>query len=169
MNRFVALACLACAALAGCTDLTAPTGASAEPAAPTPVADPAPRPAAPVPTPIPRPRPDPNADVNHIRASQILVGWKGSQRVSATRSEAEAKKMAEQLLGRVRGGHLDFAQAAKQFSDDPSAKKTGGDLGMFDRNTMPPEFTKAAFELQVGQISNVVKTEYGFHIIKRTE
>jgi hypothetical protein len=169
MNRFAALACLACAALVGCADLTEPSGASQEPAAPTPAAAPAPQPAAAPPTPTPRPAPDRNTNVTRIRASHILIGWKGSRRVQATRSQDEAQKMAEQLLGRVRGGGMDFAEAAKKYSDDPSAKKSGGDLGLFDRNTMAPEFTKAAFDLQVGQISNVVKTEFGYHIIKRTE
>jgi len=170
MNRLLASACLAVALLWGCDDLTQPTGASPEPAPAVPAAPAPPQPVAdPPPTPRPTPRPDPNANLRHIRASHILIGWTGSRMVKAKRSQDEAEKMAAQVLGRVRGGGMDFAAAARQFSDDPSAKKTGGDLGVFDRNTMAPEFTKAAFALQVGRISDVVKTEFGYHIIKRTE
>ena len=61
-----------------------------------------------------------------------------------------------------------FAEVAKQVSLCPSGKK-GGDLGIFTRGKMVKEFEKAAFELQKGQVSGPVKTQFGYHIIKRLE
>ncbi len=61
-----------------------------------------------------------------------------------------------------------FAEVAKQVSLCPSGKK-GGDLGIFTRGKMVKEFEKAAFELQKGQVSGPVKTQFGYHIIKRLD
>lgn len=151
MNRFCPL--LVIGAL-GCADLTAPKIERENTGSPPPAGAEAPA---------------PNAALQRIRASHILIAFQGARRATATRSKDEAKKMAEQMLGRVRGGGMDFGEAAKASSDDPSAKTTSGDLGAFDRHTMAPAFTEAAFALQPGQISNVVETEFGYHIIKRTE
>ena len=62
----------------------------------------------------------------------------------------------------------DFAALAKQHSSCPSGKN-GGDLGFFGRGRMVPEFEQAAFGMQVGQVSNPVKTQFGYHLIKVTE
>jgi peptidyl-prolyl cis-trans isomerase C len=78
--------------------------------------------------------------------------------------DAAAKAEAEKLLKQIQGG-ADFAKVAKECSDCPSAPR-GGDLGYFKRGQMAPEFEKAAFALKVGQVSDVVKTEFGYHIIK---
>ncbi|MBI3200004.1 MAG: peptidyl-prolyl cis-trans isomerase [Myxococcales bacterium] len=107
--------------------------------------------------------------MNKVRASHVLVAYQGSARSQATRSKDEAKQLAEGLLNRLRGGGAKFEDVAKQHSDDPSAKARGGDLGAFDRFTMTKPFADAAFGLDVGQLSGVVETEFGFHIIKRTE
>jgi len=64
----------------------------------------------------------------------------------------------------VNGG--DFAQLAKEYSIDNGTKENGGDLGFFGSGKMAIEFEKAAFALKVGEISDPVKTEYGYHIIK---
>jgi parvulin-like peptidyl-prolyl isomerase len=85
-----------------------------------------------------------------------------------TRTKDEAKKRAEQLLAKARKGD-DFAQLARENSDDPTAKARGGDLGSFDRNMMVKEFADPAFALKPGQVSAVVETDFGFHIIKRTQ
>ncbi len=89
--------------------------------------------------------------------------------LSLTKEQAEAKaqQKAEQLLQQIKEG-ADFAQLAKENSECPSAEK-GGDLGWVRRGQMVKEFEQAAFALEVGQISNIVKTDYGFHIIKVTD
>jgi peptidyl-prolyl cis-trans isomerase C len=84
-----------------------------------------------------------------VRARHILVG-----------SEDEAKT----LLGQIKGG-ADFAALAKEKSKDPGAAE-GGDLGYFTKDQMVPEFGDVAFKMYPGQLSNPVKTQFGWHIIK---
>ncbi len=75
---------------------------------------------------------------------------------------------AEQVLAEVKAGG-DFAALAKQHSEDDANRDAGGDLDYFGRGRMVPEFDAAAFEMEVGQVSDVVKTPFGFHIIKLTD
>lgn len=77
------------------------------------------------------------------------------------------EKEAKAVLERLKNGEK-FANIAKEVSLCPSRKR-GGDLGTFGRGKMVREFEKAAFALQKGQISPVVKTKYGYHVIKRFE
>jgi peptidyl-prolyl cis-trans isomerase D len=93
-----------------------------------------------------------------ISASHILLRLEG-------KDEAAVRKQAEAVLKRARSGE-DFAALAKQFSEDDSNNGNGGSLGEFGRGTMVPEFDQAAFALKPGQISDLVKTSFGFHIIK---
>ena len=79
-----------------------------------------------------------------------------------------AKAKIDGLLKQVKAGG-DFAALAKENSDDPGSKVMGGDLGFFDRSTMVKEFADTAFAMKVGQISNVVETQFGYHIIKVTD
>ncbi len=103
-----------------------------------------------------------------IRASHILIKFDAADS-GADPNEAKAKARAkmEGLLKQIKEG-ADFAELAKANSVCPSAP-SGGDLGFFPRGKTTPPFEKVAFELQVGQVSDVVETEYGYHIIKVTD
>lgn len=79
-------------------------------------------------------------------------------------TKAEARAIAEGLLERARGGE-DFAALATEYSQDPASAAAGGDLGWFRRGFMVDEFEDAAFSLLDGGISDVVETQFGFHII----
>ncbi|MCD5390909.1 peptidylprolyl isomerase [candidate division NPL-UPA2 bacterium] len=82
--------------------------------------------------------------------------------------QAEAKKKAEEILERLKGGE-DFAALAKEYSEDPGSREKGGDLGFFPRGWMVPAFEEAAFSLKLGEVSQLVKTPFGYHIIKLEE
>lgn len=81
------------------------------------------------------------------------------------KAEEEAHQKAQKVYEEIKAGK-DFAQAAREYSDDTSNKDRGGDLGAFARGMMVPEFEQAAFALKPGEVSEPVKTIYGWHIIK---
>ncbi|NUK28658.1 peptidylprolyl isomerase [Parageobacillus sp. VR-IP] len=87
-----------------------------------------------------------------IRASHILV---------------KDEKTAKEIKAKLDKGE-DFAKLAKQYSQDPGSATNGGDLGWFGPGKMVKEFEDAAYKLKVGQVSDPVKTDYGYHIIKVT-
>lgn len=98
-----------------------------------------------------------------VQASHILI--KVDQNADeATKKAAKAK--CEDLLKKVKAGG-DFAALAKENSDCPSKDK-GGDLGMFEKGKMVPQFEQAAFAMKVGDVSDIVETQFGYHIIKLT-
>ncbi len=103
---------------------------------------------------------------DQISASHILVSYSGAGGAGATRSKEEALTQIEALKEEVDGG-ADFADLAKQHSDCPSGQG-GGDLGSFRRGAMVPAFEEAAFGLDAGDTSDVVETDFGFHLIQRT-
>src|SRR5699024_824197 len=81
-------------------------------------------------------------------------------------SDKEAKKEAEDILKEVKDGG-DFDEIAKEKSDDTGSSMNGGKLGLVTKGQMVPEFEEALFELEPGEISDVVKSDFGYHIIKR--
>ena len=87
-----------------------------------------------------------------VKASHILV-----------KTEDEALKLKEEI-----SNGKDFAQAAKEVSLCPS-KQNGGDLGYFTKNQMVKEFEDAAFSMKIGEVSNPVKTQFGYHLIYLTD
>ena len=104
--------------------------------------------------------------MSNVRASHILLMYAGSARSRATRSKDEALQQINDLKAQIDGG-ADFGALAAQHSDCPSGQKQG-DLGSFGRGQMVPPFEEAAFGMEVGQVSGVVETDFGYHIIKRT-
>lgn len=103
-----------------------------------------------------------------VRASHILIKPAPTDPNSdPNEAKAVAKAKAEDLLKQIKEG-ADFAALAKTNSSCPSAQK-GGDLDFFGKGQMVPEFDKAAFELEIGKVSEVVETQFGFHIIKLTD
>ena len=104
---------------------------------------------------------------NQIRASHILLMHQESAGGGADRDRAEALKAIEEIKKRLAAGE-DFADLAAEFSDCPSGQD-GGDLGHFGPGAMVPEFEQAAFALDVGTVSDTVETDFGYHLIVRTE
>lgn len=92
------------------------------------------------------------------RASHILIEG----------NDADAKAKIDDLAQQLRDG-ADFAELAKIHSDDSGSSEAGGDLGFFQRDVMEPAFEEAVFALSVGEVSEPVQTEFGYHLIKLTE
>ncbi len=104
-----------------------------------------------------------------VRASHVLISTKDPA-TGTDLSEDKKKeklKLAQTVMERARKGE-DFAKLAKEFSEDPGSKDKGGEY-TFPRGQMVPEFESAAFSLQTNQVSDVVTTQFGYHIIKLSE
>lgn len=100
-----------------------------------------------------------------VRASHILIRVPENADEAATN---KAKTEADDLLKQARAG-ADFAKLATEHSQDPGSATKGGELSFFAKGQMVPEFEAAAFALKAGELSGVVKTQFGFHIIKLHE
>lgn len=100
------------------------------------------------------------------RASHILFGFGVSPTPQA---KQEARKKAEQVLAEVRKNPDAFEELAKKHSQDPGSAERGGDLGLFGRGAMVKPFEDAVFSMRPGAISDLVESEFGYHIIKLTE
>jgi len=108
-------------------------------------------------------------DYEQVRARHILIRAAGSPSAvepgKKELSDAEALAKAQEIRKKLGAGG-DFAALAAQESDDPGSKDKGGDLNFFKHGQMVPAFDQAAFSLKVGEISDPVKTQFGYHIIK---
>ena len=110
-------------------------------------------------------------DYEQVHARHILIAPKGSPAAQPPKAgqkeltDAEAKAKAEEIRTKLLAGG-DFALLAKSESSDVGSGESGGDLGSFGHGQMVPEFEKAAFEAKPGEITPVIKTQFGYHIIK---
>lgn len=99
-----------------------------------------------------------------IKASHILI----SNRNNKKSDSKDKLKLAEEILERIKNGE-DFGKLAAEFSDDPGSKSKNGDLGYFSRRQMVQPFDLAAFNLKTGEVSDIVESQFGYHIIKVTD
>ena len=105
-----------------------------------------------------------------ISARHVLIQWMGSDRAgkSVLRTREQALVLAQEVLKRAKAGD-DLGRLAVEYSDEPNAGARGGSLGRFSKGQMVGAFDAVAFKLKVGQISDIVETPFGYHIIQRTE
>jgi len=113
-------------------------------------------------------------DITRTAATEAEMKKLYDESVAKTQPEEEVRarhilvkteKEAQDVLAKLKGG-ADFEKLAREISTDPSAKTNGGDLEYFTKGQMVPEFSEAAFKLSKGQVSQPVKTQFGFHVIK---
>jgi parvulin-like peptidyl-prolyl isomerase len=100
----------------------------------------------------------------------VAVSYEGAANApdDVTRTKEDAKALADRLRGQAVAPNADFAALAKEHSEDGSAEK-GGDLGTVGRGLFVPPYEEAAFALAAGEVSEVVESKFGFHVIQRVE
>lgn len=110
------------------------------------------------------------AELVTVMAQHVLVAYRGAERApkAVSRSKADAKKRAEEVVAKAKVGE-DFTALVAAYSDDPAAKERLGSVGKFKREGMAKPFSDAAFALKVDEVSPVVETPFGFHVIKRNQ
>ena len=175
IHRILPLGIVSLVTLCGCPALTQPQDEPVILADPPPSvstvamanAPPPPPPPAPTPTPMQPTPPPPEQNEEKIQASHILVSWKGAMRSAQTRTKPEAKKRIDEVVAKLKKGE-DFGKLAAVYGED-GTKSKGGDLGLFGHGAMIAPFESAAFALKVGEVSGIVETPFGFHVIKRTK
>lgn len=104
-----------------------------------------------------------------VKARHILISFKGARNASgaaAGRSEADAKSLVATVLAETKAPNANFAALASKYTDETSGKAKGGDLGFFKKEQMVKEFSDAAFAMKAGDISEPVKSPFGYHIIR---
>ncbi len=146
----------------GCED---PPKEAPTPAAPSATAE--------VPAPEPLPEPDPPKDEKPpeaVAAQHVLIAYRGAKNApkEVTRSKEKARELAEEIAKKAKGG-ADFTGLVKEHSEDPGTKERMGSVGKFTPDKMVKPFSDAAFKLKVDEVSDVVETEFGFHVIKRNQ
>jgi NIMA-interacting peptidyl-prolyl cis-trans isomerase 1 len=163
----ISLALVLVSVVAGCGGGSAPATPTAAPKSAAPADDtPAGRCLATAGAARPR-KPDEPAKIG---ARHILVKYAGARkaRPEITRSREEACLRAEEARSKLAAG-VSFAEVVSLYSEEPGATTREGSLGTIERSHVVPSFADAAFELKPGEVSHVVETDFGFHVIMRTE
>lgn len=108
--------------------------------------------------------------LQEVGARHILISYRGARQASPeiTRTREEAQALALQIAHAARDDANDWVALHAEYSDEPNSPE-GGDLGTFGRGQMVPSFERAAFALEVGEVSDPVESPFGFHIIQRTQ
>ncbi|KYF53828.1 peptidylprolyl isomerase [Sorangium cellulosum] len=127
--------------------------------------------APPAPAPTPRPAKSAQPPREMFGAKHLLVMYQGSRRAPATitRTKEEAKARATEAMTKAKADPSKFADIVKEYSDEPGADRRGGDLGKFPKGAMVPEFQAGLEKIKVGEVSDLVETPFGFHVILRTQ
>jgi len=102
-----------------------------------------------------------------VKANHLLICYKGASRCEKDTPKEEAKKKIEELKAKINKDN--FIQLVKENSTEPGAAQSGGDLGWFGRGTMVKPFEEAVFAMKKGTISDIVETEFGYHLIYKTD
>jgi hypothetical protein len=151
--------------------IMASCGASAIPPAPPEAANTPPEAATTTSaSPAPAPHKSEPPKQSQIGARHVLIQWMGCERAPASvvRTREQARAVAEDVLRRAKAGE-DLGRLAVEFSDEPGAAGRGGSLGRFGHGQMVRAFEDVAFALKPGELSGIVETSFGFHVIQRTE
>ncbi len=119
-----------------------------------------------VPT-VKKPEPPPE----WITAQHVLVAYKGASKCprDVTRTKEQARARAEEARQKALEGRMDFGEVAQVYSDDPNGKERQGSLGKIKPENVVKQFADVAFALKVDEISPVIETPFGFHVIKRNQ
>ena len=122
------------------------------------------------PLPEPPPEPAPTKPPEAVAAQHVLISYRGAKNApkSVTRTKAAAKKIAQEVVEKARSGS-DFTLLVKEYSEDEGTKDRLGSVGKFTPDKMVKPFSDAAFRLKVDEVSDVVETEFGYHVIKRNQ
>ncbi len=105
-----------------------------------------------------------------VTVKHVLVKYAGAKKATdtVTRTRGDACLRAQEARSKLEGGQS-FADVVRDYSEEPGAVSREGSLGAIERSFVVPPFADAAFELHAGDVSHVVETEFGFHVIMRTE
>ena len=165
------LRCAASAWLITCVAACSESAAPASDAGPPAITVAAPASAASSAAPVATPKAPLAAPAEKIAAQHVLVAFKGAKNApkGVTRSKADAKKRAEEVRGKALAAGADFSALVAEYSDDPAKGERQGSLGVITPAKVVKPFADAAFVLPVDAVSNVVETEFGFHVIKRNQ
>lgn len=106
-------------------------------------------------------------DSKEVKANHLLICWAGAQSCSSDLSKEDAKKKIDEL--KTQATPKTFVDLVKENSSEPGASESGGDLGWFGKDMMVKPFETAAFDLKVGEISDVIETQFGYHLIYKTD